>query len=329
MNGKRPDAQAGVGTGSVLRLALAAFVLSSLLAANALALQYLYNDSRLHKPDYRAAALRIQQGEMPGDVILVDGPDPQKVFLHYYHGAAPVHDLRSLSSGTDEAQVDATLAAAVTGAPRAWGLLYFHSLARSRPGWPSTAGRMGRRCTTAFPSLCTACRQPPLDGSDGNRRVRPGTRAGASGDVVSGPGDNGVPRCLRAGKRLACRAGELLQITTRWNVAQPSPARKFSLRLQDAAGRIWAAEDYVPRDGFAPVEIWAPGQPAADQRGLFLPADLPPGDYQVTLRLYDPRRARPFLLPVERAPAGRCGAGRGRRPAGSNAPDPASLGIPA
>ena len=67
-----------------------------LVAANALALQHLYHDTTLHKPDFRAAAQRISDFGAPGDVVLVDGPDPEKVFLHYYDGDATVVDLRAL-----------------------------------------------------------------------------------------------------------------------------------------------------------------------------------------------------------------------------------------
>ena len=87
---------------------------------------------------------------------------------------------------------------------------------------------------------------------------------------------------------LRCPAGELVRVTTTWEVHEPPPAYRFSLRLSDDAGRVWAAEDYTPGDGFTPTESWQTGASQIDRRGLLLPADLPPGDYRVTLRLYDP-----------------------------------------
>ena len=67
----------------------------------------------------------------------------------------------------------------------------------------------------------------------------------------------------------------------------PLPDLKFSLRLQDASGRVWAAEDYVPRDWFSPTSSWEVDNETFDPHGLLLPPDLPPGRYRVTLRLYD------------------------------------------
>ncbi|MBN1136667.1 MAG: hypothetical protein JXM73_08770, partial [Anaerolineae bacterium] len=58
------------------------------------------------------------------------------------------------------------------------------------------------------------------------------------------------------------------------------------LRLVDAAGRVWAQRDGLPLAGSAPFSGWAVGQPGVDRHGLLAPAGTPPGDYQVTLRVY-------------------------------------------
>jgi hypothetical protein len=71
-------------------------------------------------------------------------------------------------------------------------------------------------------------------------------------------------------------------------VHEPLPEYKFSLRLADSEGATVYTVDYVPQNWFAPTNVWVVGQPAADQRGILLPADLPPGVYSLTLRLYDP-----------------------------------------
>ena len=73
----------GIGARHSLWLAMPALLLGGLLLiGNGLAVQRLYTDSSLHKPDYRAAAERIAANLQPGDVVLVDGPDPEKVFKH-------------------------------------------------------------------------------------------------------------------------------------------------------------------------------------------------------------------------------------------------------
>jgi hypothetical protein len=249
--------------------ALALLILFGLAATNLLALDRLYHDESLHKPNFREAAARIQQYEQPGDVILVDGPDPEKVFLHYYRGDAPVHDLRPLLDASGE-EIDAALAAATAEATRAWELLYFHA-----PGavqhWMAT-----RAWSTA-----------PSDHNDIRITLYGLPHAPAQTnelDAEFGP-DLTLARAELSASRLA--PGDLLNVSTHWRVRQPLPDYKFSLRLQDAAGNIVLADDYVPANWFAPTSTWPVGE-VIGRRGLLLPADLPPGSYAVTLRLYDP-----------------------------------------
>lgn len=258
--------------------AASAALLCGLVAANALALGRLYDDATLHKPDFRAAALRIERSEQPGDVVLVDGPDPQKVFLHYYHGPAPVIDLRPLQ-GASASEVDAALGAATAAARRAWGLLYFHEPGPvqawlARRGWPADETLHNGISVTLY----------GLPGGDPSVERREPVPFGPE-LALTGAGAG----CASAKAEASpCRAGDLLRVTAAWDVSNPPPARRFSLRLQDAAGRLWAAEDYTPQDGFAPTNGWRPGVAFTDTRGLLLPADLPPSGYRVTLRLYDP-----------------------------------------
>ncbi|MCS7220541.1 MAG: glycosyltransferase family 39 protein [Anaerolineae bacterium] len=260
-------------------------VLIGLLATNGLALRRLYADSSLHKPDFRGAAWRIQQWEQPGDVILMDGPDPQKVFLHYYRGRARIVDLRFLQNATPQ-QVDAALRSALQGATRAWGVLYFHGPGPVQAwlaahGWPAAeTDHNGIRVTLyGLPTPAAALAERSLYLDFGPHLI-----------LIRAEVDS----------RTALRAGELLRLTTYWLPVQPLPDLKFSLRLQDAAARVWLAEDYMPQDWFAPTSSWQPGQVAFDRHGLLLPPDLPPGPYRVTLRVYDPATGVP--LETERGP---------------------------
>lgn len=269
---------------------IGAVVLIGLLAANGLALERLYTDVSLHKPDFRGAARHIQQWEQPGDVILMDGPDPQKVFLHYYRGHARIVDLRFLQNATPQ-QVDEALRSATEGALRAWGVLYFHGPGPVQAwlathGWPAaTTDHNGIRVTLY--GLPTPTGSEPA--------VALAKRAlnlafGLHLTLIQ----------VEAEARVALRAGELLRLTTYWHPTQPLPELKFSLRLQDAAARVWLAEDYVPQDWLAPTSGWRPGEVAFDRRGLLLPPDLPPGSYRVTLRVYDPATGIP--LETEQGP---------------------------
>jgi hypothetical protein len=246
----------------------------ALISPNALALQRLYHDTSLHKPNFRAAAATINAGVQPDDVVLVDGPNPQLVFAHYYTGEAPVHDLRALEGAAYD-QVAQTLAEATRGANRAWELLYFHT-----PGpvqfWLATYG---------WPAA-------PRD-HNGIRILL----YGLPGDPLLEQAQNvsfGPALTLTASALDASpfHSGDIVRVTTEWQVNAPPPDYKFSLRLQDSTGTILLADDYIPQNWFTPTSQWpvsaGDNDPTRDQHALHLPPDLPPGRYLVTLRLYDP-----------------------------------------
>ena len=155
-----------------------------------------------------------------------------------------------------------------------------YSTSTTRPlcrcGWRPRPGLLTRPNTTAFACCCTAWRQidtqnRPLDVPFGSALTL------KSVDIAPS----------------AAQPGDLLRVSTHWFVNQPLPEYKFSLRLANAAGEPVYTVDYVPQNWFAPTNVWVVGQPATDQRGVLLPADLPPGSYQLTLRLYDPATGAP------------------------------------
>jgi len=75
-----------------------------------------------------------------------------------------------------------------------------------------------------------------------------------------------------------------------WRLLSPPPAGAgdltVGLRLVDTAGRVWAQRDSVPLAGSAPFPGWTVGEPGSDRHGLLVPAGTPPGEYEVTLRVY-------------------------------------------
>ncbi len=270
----RSGEQTSAPTASVVQYApwaLTAF----LVFTNGLALNHLYNDPSVHRPDYRSAAEHIQRNLAPGDIILVDGPNPDLVFNHYYSGDAPVGDMRSLEGLTD-AEIAAALDTITTGANRAWELLYFKP-----PGavqvWLATHG------WAAAPTFHNDIRVQLVSLDPGDRvEIIQGNYFGDALELISSS--------FAAGPH---HAGDLVPITTNWYTHEQTPEYKFSMRLEDDAGQVRAANDYVPQNWFAPTNVWFVDQPATDQYGLMLPDDLAPGSYHVTLRLYDPYSGSP------------------------------------
>ncbi|MEZ4865286.1 MAG: glycosyltransferase family 39 protein [Caldilineaceae bacterium] len=269
-----PRLARGSGGGQrILRLLLSSFatlLIGVLLAGNLQALQQLYTNTSFHKPDFRGAARMIEAWGEPGDVVLVDGPDPNIVFLHYYGADYPVQDLRFLLTAKSE-EVDATLQVLTADAKRVWEVLYFHEPFRvqawlAQHGWTSPpTDYNGIRLDLygmADPTLATY----PLGIPFGNALVLTAAEL---------PGSPLLP-------------GQLARVSTHWQVVAPPPDYKFSLRLQQVNGEMVQAQDYVPLNWFAPTPSWPVGGEMVERRSFVLPKDLPQGDYQVTLRLYEP-----------------------------------------
>ncbi len=259
---------------------IGAGVLAALVVANGAALDRLYWDTSLHKPDFRGAAQTIQARIQPQDVVLVDGPDPDRVFTLYYDGPAPVHDLRGLEGASAE-EVDRVLAEATAGRSTAWELLYFHTpglvqVWLATHAWPAAPSDHNGIRVLAYALERGPLVSRPLDVPFGDSLVL--AEAG-----VEGP--HAAP-------------GALVRVTTRWQVVAPPPDLKFSLRLMGAAGEVVAADDYVPQGWFAPTSTWAVGADAFDRHALRVPDDLASGRYAVTLRLYDPLSALPVETPA-------------------------------
>lgn len=241
-----------------------------LVAGNALALQTFYTDPAFHKPDFRATVQMIETFGQPGDIVIVDGPDPSLVFLHYYDRDYPVHDLRFLLQA-DEAEIDRGLTAITANATRVWEVLYFHEPWRvqawlARHGWTAPpTDHNGIRLTLyglADPSLAEQVLNLPV-----------------------GPTLVLTKAMLPA---VPVQAGDLIRVSTHWQVTAPPPDYKFSLRLQAMDGQVLLAQDYAPHNWFTPTTTWPVGQEMVERRAFHLPADFAPGPYQITLRLYEP-----------------------------------------
>lgn len=265
--------------GFVISSSPAVLLLFLFAGTNLFSLQNQMTDTSLHKPDFRGAAWRIQMNEQPGDVILVDGPDPQKVFLHYYRGNMPVHDLRFLADAEWE-KIDQYLTDATEGKKRLWELLYFHG-----PGpiqvWTATnawatapTNHNGIRVTLY--GLSTENDSKSILHHEMNVQFGPG--------LV-------LQRVDINGEQFA--AGDLVRVSTTWQVLQQLPDYKFSLRLTTDDNAIYLGRDYIPQNWISPTTMWIVGSHATDQHGLLLPTDMPAGQYAVTLRLYDPASGSP------------------------------------
>jgi hypothetical protein len=84
--------------------------------------------------------------------------------------------------------------------------------------------------------------------------------------------------------------GEPLSLTLYWQ-AQRGTVRPYTVftHLVAADESLAAQQDNWPVNGQWPPTCWQPGEIVVDRVQLSLPADLPPGEYQLFTGLYDAR----------------------------------------
>jgi hypothetical protein len=95
-----------------------------------------------------------------------------------------------------------------------------------------------------------------------------------------------------------------LAVAVQWDALAAPPADYTAfVHLIGPDGTLAAQQDRPPLDGFAPTHAWTPGLRLLDEFTLNLPADAPPGTYEIRAGLYGADGTR---LPVSRngEPAG-------------------------
>jgi hypothetical protein len=81
---------------------------------------------------------------------------------------------------------------------------------------------------------------------------------------------------------------EVLRVSLSWRSLQPADNDyTIFVHLVDANGSVWAQHDSQPAGGLRPTSSWEAGEEITDHHGLALPADIPAGEYDLTLGLYD------------------------------------------
>jgi hypothetical protein len=79
-----------------------------------------------------------------------------------------------------------------------------------------------------------------------------------------------------------------LNLTLYWRAEAPlSVDYTTFVHLRDAAGQTVAQKDQPPLNGAYPTSLWDSGEIIADEIIVPLPAELPAGDYQLVVGLYD------------------------------------------
>ena len=99
--------------------------------------------------------------------------------------------------------------------------------------------------------------------------------------------ENGV-ELVAAGVLDDPEPGKPLRLAFDWRVSeQVNDSVVVFAHLICDGGQLVAQRDAVPGNGMFPVESWEPGEVVRDQFALLLPPELPPGEYEVRVGIYN------------------------------------------
>jgi uncharacterized membrane protein len=259
--------------------ALAALLGLWLVINQAQWLQTQFTSQSLVKDDFRGLATYLSQVAQDEDVIILHDAISRPMFEYYYDGKATWTAIPAFGQHDPEAAL-AELQAAAAGAQRVW----FVSEPEPRTGFPRQLLSQWAEenwpafSSQRFPWLWLRIK---LDGYAPQPTV---DRLPAEAIAMAQHWGNELSlHGLEA--PVAARAGSYWQPTLYWSRGEADPqGYRLSLRLVDGSGEVWMQSDQ-PLWPTYPPDQWSEGALIRHQPIIQLPAGLPPGDYQVRLRL--------------------------------------------
>jgi 4-amino-4-deoxy-L-arabinose transferase-like glycosyltransferase len=255
-----------------------------LVIASAASLNNLYFNPAFARADYRGLARYLDSIAQPGDGILLNAPNQWEVFTYYHPDEANVFPLartRPLNIPEQIKELE-TIAAS----HRRLFVLYWGD-AQSDPdrvieSWLNA--HTFKAWDQWYAEVRLAAYAVPQTGNDPQTRI----------DAVFGDQIRLEGYALNAN---AFAPGDILQLTLFWRTESPVSSRyKVFVHLAgDPASPPVAQHDDEPGGGLSLTTTWSVGQTVADNHGVYLPLDLPPGQYALRVGLYgveDERRLR-------------------------------------
>jgi len=235
----------------------------------------LYADPRYQRPDYRAMAAIISSAPRPGDAIILDAPNQEEVFRYYYHGDAPVYPLPPGLGGND-AETQAAVQAIIDQHDRIFVLF-----------WGEAERDPNRIVETTLDAGAFEAGQDVWYGDV--RFARYAAPAPLLAPITLGVRFGESIRLARyALSDRSAQPGDVLQIRFDWRTDAPLTTRyKVFVQLLNEGGVLVAQRDAEPVGNTFPTTAWTPGETVVDNHGLPLPDDLPPGEYQLIVGLYN------------------------------------------
>lgn len=235
----------------------------------------LYTDSRFQRPDYRQMVDIIMADPRQGDAIILDAPNQEEVFRYYYTGAAPVYALPA-GLGGDDAQTLSAVQAVLARHQRIFVLF-----------WGEAERDPNRVVERTLDSAAFEAGQDTWFGEVRFAQYVTPVNIPASEPVHKRFGDSiWLERAAISARTF--RPGDVIQVRLEWRTETPLTTRyKVFVQLLNTSGVLVAQRDSEPVGNSQPTTIWQPETIIFDQHGIALPSDLPAGNYQIIVGLYD------------------------------------------
>ena len=230
-------------------------------------------DARRSYPDWRAVTRNVTDNHLPGEPVLMDvwvGDFPVRYYIDRQMGAdTPRVSLREWRDQY-KAQFLPTLLAYLNKFDAFW-LIYWGDAPMSEYGDLIADAGFQRTAALVVEHLGT-----PLYSYRYDR---------LSESVIGSFGDVFALRKVAAPETAA--PGERLRVALWWT-AEQTPALDYSVSVfvLAADGSLVAQHDGPPQGGAAPTSTWRPGELKYDEHRLTLPDNLPPGRYQLRVKVY-------------------------------------------
>lgn len=244
-----------------------------------------WNPTYSKSPDWRALTEQLVVETGPEDVIVLNYPDP--TFSYYYDGKAPSFILpRSLLSDDVKAETAEALKLLSERYQRIW----FYPLTDAGwdnegfvETWLSRHGRLlEQRELFGFRWLVYEPVSVRLEDIQNPLALQLGDAISLRGyDLHTGQAEvSGV---------ISVERGSAVRFSLYW-VAKEQIDISYTvfIHLVDEGGRIWAQRDSLPQDGDFPTDQWMAGDVIVDHYSIIVPAETPPGDYLLSIGMYDP-----------------------------------------
>ncbi len=257
-----------VGASGLVRLPLAALVLGASVYGNAALF-----DARWDKSRYREAMQTVREKSKPTDGLVLVNSD--QFTLQDFYGPANIETILISNEPKLAAQNKAQFDGLLQNKRRIWLLNYGAAVAWNTPFEQQLKATALRVYADGFGDASLALYD--LTGGDVGeiqpRLVQFGAAIELTGTRIRTPQ-------LAPGGTLA------LDLFWRANQSTTTDYTVFVHVRHTSNGAQIAANDGPPVNGAAPMSSWAIGQVITDARGVAIPADAPPGIYDIYIGLY-------------------------------------------